>query len=92
MSNRIDVNMEAVNLHTTNIGNAAGDLNSFSHSLNEDNRSTITANTKGKSSFAEFLNIMQSFGEALNNSADQIGSIAEGFAAIDQSAQSSFTA
>jgi len=84
--------MEAVNLHTTNIGNAAGGLSSFSHSLNEDNWSTITANSKGQESFAEFINVMRVFGEALNSSADQIGSIAEGFAAIDQSAQSSFMA
>ena len=82
---KINIDQDAVSSHSTNISNIAGNLSSFSHALCVDGRSTITANANGQEVFVETLKIIRSLGEALNNSATQIVTIAQGFEDIDQS-------
>jgi len=87
----INVEQDTVSLHSTNIKNIAGDLSSFSHVLCIDGRSTITANATGQESFVETLSVINVLGEALNNSATQIVTIARGFEEVDQSAANTFS-
>ena len=88
--NALNVDMDVVNLLSTNIKDVAEELKSFSHSLNIDDRSTISANSKGQETFAEMLEVTRMLGEALNNSADQIVTISEGFAGVDSSFAAQF--
>ena len=82
---RINVDDNAVSLHSSNISSIAGDLSSFSHALCADFRSTITANSKGQEAFSDTLSVIRTLGNLLNNSATQIVEISQGFEGIDQS-------
>jgi len=83
---RINVDQDAVNMHSTNLRDTAGALSSFSHVLCADSQSTITANANGREAFIEALRVIRVLGDAVHNSADQIITISQGFADIDQSA------